>query len=52
MDISRRDFLQIAMALGLIGATGSGTNLFAGEAGKEKIKNLTFTDIVDFEAKG
>ena len=51
MDIDRRDFMQIAMALGLIGATG-GTNLFAGEAGKEKIKSLTFTDIVEFEAKG
>ena len=50
MDISRRDFLQIAGALGLLGATG--TNLFAGEAGKEKIKNLSFSDIVDFEAKG
>jgi len=51
MDIDRRDFLQIAAALGLLGATG-GTNLFAGEAGKEKIKNMTFADIVDFEAKG
>ncbi len=52
MDINRRDFMQIAMALGIIGVAGAGTNLFAGEAGKEKIKNLTFTDIVDFEAKG
>ena len=52
MDINRRDFLQIAMALGLIGTVGGGTNLFAGEAAKEKIKNLTFSDIVDFEAKG
>ncbi len=52
MDIDRRDFMQIAMALGLIGATGGGTNLFAGEAGKEKIKSLTFSDIVEFEAKG
>ena len=50
MDISRRDFLQIAGALGLLSATG--TNLFAGEAGKEKIKSLSFSDIVDFEAKG
>jgi len=50
MDISRRDFLQIAGALGLLGATG--TNLFAGEAGKEKIKSLSFSNIVDFEAKG
>ncbi|QOR61489.1 thiosulfohydrolase SoxB [Sulfurovum sp. ST-21] len=51
MDINRRDFLQIAAALGLLGATG-GTNLFAGEAGKERIKKLSFSDIVDFEAKG
>ncbi len=51
MDINRRDFLQIAAALGLLGATG-GTNLFAGEAAKERIKKLSFSDIVDFEAKG
>jgi sulfur-oxidizing protein SoxB len=50
MDISRRDFLQIAGALGLLSATG--VNLFAGEAGKEKIKSLSFSNIVDFEAKG
>ena len=50
MDISRRDFLQIAGALGLLSATG--VNLFAGEVGKEKIKSLTFSNIVDFEAKG
>jgi sulfur-oxidizing protein SoxB len=51
MDINRRDFLQIAAALGLLGATG-GTNLFAGEAGKERIKNMSFSDIVSFEPKG
>ncbi len=51
MDINRRDFLQIAAALGLLGATG-GTNLFAGELGKERIKKLSFSDVVDFEAKG
>jgi len=51
MDINRRDFLQIAAALGLLGVTG-GTNLFAGEAGKERIKKLGFSDIVDFEPKG
>ncbi len=51
MDINRRDFLQIAAALGLLGVTG-GTNLFAGEAGKERIKKLSFSDIVDFEPKG
>ncbi len=50
MNISRRDFLQIAGALGLLSATGN--NLFAEEAGKEKIKNLSFSNIVDFEAKG
>jgi sulfur-oxidizing protein SoxB len=50
MDISRRDFLQFAGALGLLSATG--TNLFAGEAAKEKIKTLSFSDIVDFKAKG
>ncbi|EIF50188.1 thiosulfohydrolase SoxB [Sulfurovum sp. AR] len=51
MEIDRRDFLQIAATLGLLGATG-GTNLFAGEAGKERIKKLSFSDIVDFKAKG
>ena len=51
MDINRRDFLQVAAALGLLGVTG-GTNLFAGEAGKERIKKLSFSDIVDFEPKG
>ena len=51
MDINRRDFLQIAAALGLLGAAG-GTNLFAGEAGKERIKNMTFSDLMAFEAKG
>ena len=51
MEIDRRDFLQIAGALGLLGAVG-GTNLFAGEAGKERIKKLTFSDLVSFEPKG
>ena len=50
MDISRRDFLQFAGALGLLSATG--TNLFAGEVAKEKIKQLSFSDLVDFKAKG
>jgi len=50
MEISRRDFLQFAGALGLLSATGS--NLFAGEAAKEKIKTLSFSDIMAFEAKG
>lgn len=51
MEIDRRDFLQIAAALGILGATG-GTNLFAGEAAKERIKKLSFSDVVNFEAKG
>ena len=51
MDINRRDFLQIAATLGLIGAT-AGTNIFAGEAGKERIKKLSFSDVVDFKATG
>jgi len=50
MDISRRDFLQFAGALGLLSATG--TNLFAGETAKEKIKQLSFSDIMAFNAKG
>ncbi len=50
MDISRRDFLQFAGALGLLSATG--TNLFAGESAKEKIKKLSFSDLVEFNAKG
>ncbi len=51
MDINRRDFLQIAATLGLLGVAG-GTNLFAGEAGKERIKKLSFSDVVDFKATG
>jgi len=50
MDITRRDFIQFAGALGLLGATG--TNLFAGEVAKEKIKKLSFSDIMEFKAKG
>jgi len=52
MDIDRRDFLQIAAALGLISVTAGVTDTFAGEAGREKVKNIKFSDIVDFEAKG
>jgi len=51
MEIDRRDFLQIAAALGILGASG-GTNLFAGEAAKERIAKLTFSDVMSFEAKG
>jgi sulfur-oxidizing protein SoxB len=50
MDINRRDFLQFAGALGLLSATGG--NLFAGEEAKEKIKKLSFSDLMEFEAKG
>jgi len=52
MDISRRDFLNMAGALGLLGLT-SGT-LFAGDSKevKAKLKELTFSDVVSFEPKG
>ncbi len=52
MDLDRRDFLQIAASLGLISVTTGVTDVFAGEAGKEKIRSLSFSDIVDFKAKG
>ncbi|MCB4743891.1 MAG: thiosulfohydrolase SoxB [Sulfurovum sp.] len=52
MDINRRDFLQIAAALGILGATG-GNNLFAGgHIEKERIKNFSFSDLMDFDSKG
>ncbi len=51
MEIDRRDFLQIAASLGLLGAAGS-TNLFAGSDAKEKIAKLTFSDVLAFEPKG
>jgi len=50
MEINRRDFLQIAGALGLLSLTN--TSLLASSDMKEKIKNLTFTDIVDFKSTG
>ncbi|SFV52133.1 5'-nucleotidase [hydrothermal vent metagenome] len=52
MDISRRDFLNMAGALGLFGLS-SGT-LFAGDSKevKAKLKELTFSDVMKFEAKG
>ncbi|RUM75268.1 MAG: thiosulfohydrolase SoxB, partial [Sulfurovum sp.] len=52
MDISRRDFLNMAGALGLLGL--SSTALFAGDSKevKAKIKELTFSDVVKFEPKG
>lgn len=52
MNLDRRDFLQIAASLGLISVTTGVTDVFAGEAGKEKIRSLSFSDIVDFKAKG
>jgi len=51
MEIDRRDFLQIAGALGLLGAVGS-TNLFAGADAKERIAKLSFSDVMAFEPKG
>lgn len=46
MDLNRRDFLQIAAALGLMGATGS--NLMA----SKRIDELGANDIMDFQPKG
>ncbi len=51
MDINRRDFMQVAASLGLLSIAGGG-ELFASEATKEKIKNLSFSDIVEFNPKG
>ncbi|HHD83967.1 MAG TPA: thiosulfohydrolase SoxB, partial [Campylobacteraceae bacterium] len=50
MDINRRDFLQIAAALGLLSLTPG--SLVAGEKTKEKLKTLSFKDIMAFEPKG
>ncbi len=46
MDISRRDFLQIAAAMGLLGAGG---NLMAGH---KRADEITATDIMDFKPVG
>jgi len=51
MDINRRDFMQIAAALGLFAVTAPGA-LMAGESAKEKLKNLSFKDIMAIEPKG
>ncbi len=51
MEINRRDFIQIATAMGLLGFVGANT-LLAGESTKEKLKNMTFKDIMDIEPKG
>lgn len=45
MDINRRDFLQIAAALGLIGVSGCSTT-------HKRADELTATDIMDFNPKG
>jgi len=52
MDISRRDFLNMAGALGLLAL--SSNSLFAGDSKevKAKLKELTFSDVMKFEAKG
>ncbi len=47
MDINRRDFLQIAAALGLIGA---GSTLLAGS--HKRIDEINATDIMDFQPVG
>jgi len=46
MDISRRDFFQIAAALGMLGATGCATT------GPKRVDDLTASDIMDFESTG
>lgn len=51
MEIDRRDFLQIASALGLLGVAG-GTNLMAKESTQDKISKLSFSDVVNFESTG
>jgi len=47
MDISRRDFLQIAAALGILGVGG---NLMAGS--HKRVDEITATDIMDFKPVG
>ena len=50
MEIDRRDFIQIVASLGLL-SLGGGTTLSASEA-KEKLKNFSFKDIMEFKPKG
>lgn len=50
MNIDRRDFLQIAAALGLFALTPG--KLTAGSDVKERLKNIGFKDIMAFEPKG
>lgn len=51
MNVDRRDFMQIAAAMGFLSLTAP-SNLLAGADAKEKLKNLKFKDIMDFESKG
>lgn len=46
MDISRRDFFQIAAALGMLGATGCATG------GPKRVDDLSASDIMSFEDTG
>ncbi len=50
MNIERRDFLQIAAALGLLALSPG--KLTADSKTKEKLANLSFKDIMAFEPKG
>ena len=50
MDINRRDFLQVATTLGLLAA--SNTKLFAGASAKKRIEQLSFSNLVEFNATG
>ncbi len=51
MEINRRDFIQIAAAMGLLGLSGA-NSLLAGESAKKKLSTLSFKDIMSFEPKG
>ncbi len=51
MEINRRDFIQIAAAMGFWGLSGA-NSLLAGESAKKKLATLRFKDIMSFEPKG
>jgi sulfur-oxidizing protein SoxB len=51
MDINRRDFIQIAAAMGLLGFVGA-NNLMASDDAKAKLQKMTFKDIMEIEPKG
>jgi sulfur-oxidizing protein SoxB len=51
MDINRRDFIQIAAAMGLLGFVGT-NNLMAGDDAKAKLQKMSFKDIMEIEPKG